>query len=90
PSADLWAAIERAIGAAPVVPAVAGGGLVDRLKAFWADVRVLRIASVASVAAALLLAVLLVGEAYRPPARPTVVAVLHSPGTQLAGAIVEA
>lgn len=90
PSTDLWAGIERAIGAAPVVPAAAGGGLVDRLKAFWADVRVLRIASVASVAAALLLAVLLVGETYRPAARPAVVAVLHAPGTQTAGAIVEA
>ncbi|QCI62793.1 anti-sigma factor [Phreatobacter stygius] len=91
PSAELWAGIERAIGAAPAAPAApASTGLVGRAKAFWADVRALRIAALAGVAAAFVLAAVLLVRPLGPPAGPVVVAVLNAPNTQTAGAIVEA
>jgi anti-sigma-K factor RskA len=86
PSDGLWPRIEQAVGSArPVV--TGSSGFLSRL---WQDVSALRWASLASAAAALVLAVLLVAQPFGRNDRPTVVAVLTAPNTSEAGAIVEA
>lgn len=86
PSYGLWPRIEQAVGAARPVAAETPGFLAR----FWQDVAALRWASLASAAAALVLAVLLVAQPFGRADRPTVVAVLNAPNTSEAGAIVEA
>ncbi len=86
PSDGLWRSIEAAIGAArPVV--TESPGVLSRL---WQNAAALRWASLASAAAALVMAVLLVAQPFDRADRPTVVAVLIAPNTSEAGAIVEA
>lgn len=86
PSDALWPRIEAAVGAKRPV-AETGPGVFSRI---WQDIAALRWASLASAAAALVLAVLLVVQPFGRSDRPTVVAVLNAPNTSEAGAIVEA